>query len=136
MAGSNICRAIISGNLTRDPHLVERGETKLVELRVAVNTRVKRSGEWVDKANYFNVTVFGAQSGPIKEYLSKGSGVMVDGRLDWREYDKDDQHFEAIQIIADNVQFLDGRKRDGSTETTSTEPAAASAGAGDDDIPF
>lgn len=129
-------RVVVSGNLTRDPSLrtLDSG-TKLCELRVAVNSRVKRADEWVDKPNFFNVTVFGAQAQPIKDHMAKGSPVAIDGRLDWREWDKDDQHFEAIQIIADNVQFLPDGKPNGQGNREAA-PAAASSGSGDDDIPF
>lgn len=132
MAGANMNRVILTGNLTRDPSLKTVGSTELVELRVAVNSRVKRNNEWVDKPNYLNVTVFGAQAKPIKQYLAKGSPVAVDGRLDWREWDKDDQHFEAVQIIADSVQFLPDGKRDSDGGAPASVPAVRE----DEDIPF
>ena len=70
-----------------------------------------RTGEWVDKPNYFDVTVWGAQGENCAQYLSKGRPVAVDGRLEWREWeDKDGNKRQAVDIIADSVQFLGSRE--------------------------
>lgn len=112
MAASNINRVIITGNLTADPELRSLPSgTSVCKLRVACNTRRKdgASGEWVDKPNYFDVTVWGAQGENCARYLAKGRGVAVDGRLEWREWEKDGQKRQSVDIIADSVQFLGGR---------------------------
>src|SRR6185312_12578962 len=86
MAASNINRVIITGNLTSDPDLRSLPSgTSVCKLRVACNTRRKdnSTGEWVDKPNYFDVTVWGAQGENCARYLSKGRPVAVDGRLEW-----------------------------------------------------
>ena len=88
MAATNINRVTITGNLTKDPELrhLDSG-TAVCKMRVAVNSRRKdSSGEWVDKPNYFDVTVWGAQGENCATYLSKGRPVAVQGRLDWREW--------------------------------------------------
>ena len=92
MAATNINRVIITGNLTSDPELRSlQSGTAVCKLRVAVNSRRKdQSGEWVDKPNYFDVTVWGAQGENCATYLSKGRPVAVDGRLDWREWEAQD----------------------------------------------
>lgn len=106
----NICRAIISGNLTRDPDLKQVGDPSnpldVCQLRVAVNTRRKVNGEWTEKPNYFDVVVWGGQARACGEHLKKGRPVNVDGRLDWREWEHEGQKRQAISIIADAVQFL------------------------------
>ena len=89
MAATNINRVIMTGNLTRDPELRSLPSgTAVCSLRIAVNTRRKdgSTGEWIDKANYFDVTVWGAQGENCARYLSKGRPVAVDGRLEWREW--------------------------------------------------
>lgn len=107
MAASNINRVIITGNLTSDPELRDAGGTPVCKLRVAVNTRKKQGEEWVEKPNYFDVTVWGAQGENCAKYLSKGRGVALDGRLEWREWETaEGQKRQAVDIIADNVQFL------------------------------
>ena len=148
---ANINRVIITGNLTRDPELRHTGGgTAVCSLRVAVNTRRKdqSTGEWVDKPNFFDVTVWGAQGENCAQYLSKGRPVAVDGRLEWREWETENgQKRQAIDIIADSVQFLGSREgsenggrftpqSDVPADTGDFESAPVGAGGSDDDIPF
>lgn len=160
MAASNINRVILTGNLTRDPELRHLPSgTAVCKLRLAVNSRRKdNTGQWVDKPNYFDVTVWGAQGENCANYLGRGRPVAIDGRLDWREWeDKQGNKRQSVEIIADSVQFL------GSRDGSGGAPAAAAAqgdsfggdpggfggadvpvdgsdfsspGSGDDDIPF
>jgi len=116
LAASNVNVVVITGNLTRDPELRHtNGGTAVCELRVAVNSRRKdQSGNWVDKPNYFDVTVWGAQGENCANYLSKGRPVAIEGRLDWREWEaKDGGKRQAVQIIANTVQFLGSRDGSG-----------------------
>jgi single-strand DNA-binding protein len=156
MAATNINRVILTGNLTRDPELRSLPSgTSVCSLRVAVNTRRKdQSGEWVDKPNYFSVTVWGAQGDNCARYLSKGRPVAIDGRLEWREWEaKDGGKRESIEIVADSVQFLGGREDGGGNgngfqqrsdvpvDTADFQPAAAAPSSSpsantEDDIPF
>jgi single-strand DNA-binding protein len=153
MAATNINRVILTGNLTRDPELRSTPSgTAVCSLRLAVNTsRKDASGQWVDKPNYFDITVWGRQGENVAQYLSKGRPVAVDGRLEWREYtDKDGNNRQAIEVVADSVQFLGGRddagggngggarftpQSDVPADTGDFQPAGAGAGT-DDDIPF
>jgi single-strand DNA-binding protein len=151
VAATNINRVVISGNLTRDPELrsIPNSGTSVCSLRIAVNSRRKdESGQWVDKPNYFDVTVFGAQGENCAQYLSKGRPVAVDGRLNWREWEKDGVKRQSVDIIADSVQFLGSREggqgngngvveSDLPADTSDFQQAAVSSGGGsDDDIPF
>lgn len=134
----NINSVVITGNLTRDPDLRStEGGTKVANLRVAVNGRRKNGNEeWVDKPNYFNVTVWGAQGESCAEYLAKGRPVAVEGRLDFRERDTDDGHREYVSIVAETVQFLGGKPKDGAADVEEPEQAEEAGGEGEDDIPF
>jgi single-strand DNA-binding protein len=114
LAASNVNVVVITGNLTRDPELRHTGGgTAVCELRVAVNSRRKdgASGEWVDKPNYFDVTVWGAQGENCSTYLAKGRPVAVEGRLDWREWEAKDGSGkrQSVSIVANTVQFLGSR---------------------------
>ena len=149
MAGQNINRVVITGNLTRDPELRSTGGgTSVCSLRIASNSRTKdASGNWVDKPNYFDVTVWGAQGENVAQYLSKGRPVAVDGRLNWREWqDQQGNKRQSVDIIADSVQFLGSREggENGGRFTpqsdvpadTSDYASAPARSSGDDDIPF
>lgn len=113
MAASNVNVVVITGNLTQDPELRSTNSgTSVCELRVAVNSRRKdQSGQWVDKPNFFNVVVFGAQGENCATYLSRGRPVAVEGRLDWREWEAKEGggKRQSVQIIANSVQFLGSR---------------------------
>ena len=141
-----INRVVLVGNLTRDPELRHTPSgTAVCNLRLAVNTRRKdETGQWVDKPNYFDVTVWGNQGESCAQYLAKGRPVGVDGRLDWREWDaQDGTKRQAVEIIADSVQFLGGRPEGAEGAQPQFVPSGATAenadfgtGAADDDIPF
>ena len=152
MAATNINRVVLTGNLTRDPELRNTPSgTSVCSLRLAVNTRRKdQQGQWIDKPNYFDITVWGAQGENCAQYLAKGRPVAVDGRLEWREFtDKDGNNRQAIDIVADSLQFLGGRDDGGNgnggsrfapqsdvpADTGDFQPAGAGASS-DDDIPF
>ncbi len=156
MAASNLNVVVLTGNLTRDPELRSLPSgTSVCDMRVAVNTRRKNSatGDWEDKPNYFDVKVWGAQGENCARFLSKGRPVGVQGRLEWREWEtQDGQKRQAIDIIADSVQFLGGRddaSAGGFTASVGSstagdvpiderdyQPATSAVGIGDDDIPF
>ena len=151
MAGTNINRVVLTGNLTRDPELRSTPSgTSICGLRIASNTRRKdgQTGEWVDKPNYFDVTIFGRQGENAAQYLSKGRPVAIDGRLEWREWqDQQGNKRQSVDIIADSVQFLGSREggenggrftpqSDVPADTGDFEQAPVAAGNADDDIPF
>jgi single-strand DNA-binding protein len=161
LAASNVNVVVITGNLTRDPELRHTGGgTAVCDLRVAVNSRRKdQSGNWVDKANYFDVTVWGAQGENCANYLNKGRPVAVEGRLDWSEWEAKDGSGkrQAVRIVANTVQFLGSRDGAGGGNGNgggdgggfspqsdvpadmsdfSGAPAGGGGGGQEDDIPF
>ena len=159
---ANINRVVLSGRLTRDPELRSLPSGMSVcSLRVAFNTRKKdpSTGEWGEKGNFVDVTVWGRQGEIVAQYMTKGRAILVDGRLEWREFqDQQGNTRQAIEIIADNTEFIGGRYEGGQmggerfaprsdvpvdTNDFAAAPAGggggnghASPAAGDDDIPF
>ena len=145
---ANINRVVLVGNLTKDPELRHTPSgTAVCKLRIAVNTRQKDpQGNWGDKPNYFDVTVWGNQGESCAQYLSKGRPVGVDGRLDWREWEAKDGggKRESVEIVAESVQFLgsrDGGELGGGGGNQFVPAGAAVESAdfpatADDDIPF
>jgi single-strand DNA-binding protein len=146
---ANINRVVLVGNLTRDPELRHTPSgTAVCSLRIAVNTRRKdgATGQWTDKPNYFSISVFGNQAESCAQYLAKGRPVAIDGRLRWREWQaQDGAKREAVEVVADSVQFLGGRgdgEGGGLGGGNQFVPAGAGSenadfpSAADDDIPF
>jgi single-strand DNA-binding protein len=143
---ASINRVVLVGNLTRDPELKQLPSgSSVCSLRIAVNSRRRdETGTWVDKPNYFSVSVFGNQAESCSQYLSKGRPVAIDGRLDWREWQaQDGSKRESVEIVAESVQFLGSRgDSGGGGETPQFVPAGAAGESADfpaspdDDIPF
>jgi single-strand DNA-binding protein len=122
---SDLNRVSLTGRLTAKPEerRTQSGDA-LATFRIAVNSRSK--GE--KTAFFFDVAAFGKVGELVVQYLDKGSRVAIDGRLNWKEWEsKDGQKRQAVNVIANEVYFLDPKK-DGE-QTRLQEPA-------DDDIPF
>ena len=133
---TNINRVVLTGNLTKDPELktLDSGFA-ICSLRIANTTRKKEGENWVDKPNFFDVTIFGRAGENAAKYLSKGRPEAIDGRLEWREWeDKDGNKRQSNEIVADSVQFLGtgGGDSDSSSATSAAAPVAEPEG----DLPF
>jgi single-strand DNA-binding protein len=131
MSYANINRVVLVGRLTSDPELRSLPSgTSMCSLRVACNaTRKGPEGDYIEKPNFFNVSVFGPAGESVHRYMSRGRRVAIDGRLDWREWETSDgAKRQAVEIVAESVQFLDGRgdhggSGDSSGDEDSTEGA-------------
>jgi single-strand DNA-binding protein len=145
---SDINRVTLVGRLTRDPELrALPSGTSVLNLGLAVNGRQKdQTGNWIDKPNFFDVKVFGAQADMLANHLAKGRRVGVDGRLDWSSWEaQDGTKRSKVEVVAQSVQFLDSRgDGEGGSGGGANQfvPAGASGGSdadfqgSDDDIPF
>ena len=158
MSGFDINTVTVSGNLTRDPEVRNLPSGQAVcSLRIAHNERFKdASGEWADRAAYFDVTVWSGLGEWMGRNLHKGQKVVVSGRLKWREWDdKEGNKRQAVDIVADSVVPVvrDGEARGGGsngyaarsdvpTDMSDFQPqqpatvGGGSARPADDDIPF
>jgi len=149
----DIATATLSGNLTREVELRELPSgTEVARLRVATTIRRRNGDDWVDKTNYFTVEAFGVQARACAQYLGKGSRVVVEAELDWREWaDQQNNRREAVTFRARQVLFEGGRtagaSQDGSQDKSPASAQAALAGASSpsataegaasaDDLPF
>lgn len=111
-----INKAIIYGNLTRDPELKSLPSgMQVCEFGVATNRVWKdKNGAKQESTDYHNVVVFGRQAEIVKQYLSKGNGIFVEGRIQTRSWDAQDGTKKyRTEIVADRIQF--GPKSGGST---------------------
>lgn len=146
---------ILVGRITRDVGSDERSfgyvganSTARANVGLAVNrSRKDASGQWSDEASFFDVTVWGKQAESLKQYLTKGTQILVDGHLKQDRWEKDGQKFSKVNIVADNIQLL-GSPKGGNSGGYQAPPAKEAApdsssydGAADaapfpEDIPF
>jgi single-strand DNA-binding protein len=157
---ADLNRVTLVGRLTRDPELRHSGGGDAIcSIRLAVSSRSRdETGNWGDRSNYFDVTVFGRQAETASTYLAKGRRIGVDGRLSWREWQaQDGTKRQSVEVIANDIFFLDSRGEGGGegaaqqgggwsdrapaggggdlpVDRSDMQPAKAPAD--DDDIPF
>jgi single-strand DNA-binding protein len=131
MSGFDINTVTVSGNLTRDPELRTLPSGNAVcNLRIAHNERFKGGdGEWTDRPQYFDVTVWSGLGEYLAKNLAKGEKVVVSGRLKWREFEVAGSKRQAVDITADSV--VPAPRSANGTAAEGFEPRA-----GDEDIPF
>lgn len=123
-------KAIIIGNLTRDPELKSLPSgVQIATLGVATNRVWKdKNGAKQESTDFHNVVVFGRQAETSAQYLRKGASVMVEGRIQTRSWEgQDGKKNYRTEIVADRIQF--GPRRDGAS--TSQAPANTTKDAGD-----
>jgi single-strand DNA-binding protein len=92
-------------------------------MRIAVNDRRKIGEEWQEVPGYYDVTVFGRQGENAARYLQKGSSVAIAGKLQWREWEHDGVKRQTVEILANEVQFVGGRRDAESSSEPQTEAA-------------
>jgi len=102
-------RVVLMGNLTRDPELryISTG-TAVSEIGLAVNDRVKKGDQWVDEATFVDVTLWGRTAEVANEYLSKGSNILIEGRLKYDTWEKDGQKRSKLRVVAEKMQMVGG----------------------------
>ena len=144
-------RVILVGNLTRDPEIryIPSG-TAVSEIGLAVNDRVKKGNEWVDETTFVDITLWGRTAEVANEYLSKGSSILIEGRLKLDTWEKEGQKRSKMRVVADKMQMLGGKSGSGgrsggggsSRSAHEDDPFSAPSeeyipsGPPDDDIPF
>jgi len=126
-------KAMVYGNLTRDPELKALPSgMNVCSMSIATNRVYNdRDGKRQEATDYHNVVVFGKQAENSAKYLTKGNGVYVEGRLQTQSWEKDGQKQYRTEIVADRVQF--GPKNGSSGQSSggqSAAPAASTAEAG------
>lgn len=119
-----INRVVLIGRLTRDPELrTTSGGKSVCDFSIAVRKRIKPADGSAD-ADFFRVTCWEKTAEYVANYLTKGRLVAVEGRLQSRKYQANDgSNREVVEVVADNVQSLEGQRDDGGSRGDA-EPAA------------
>lgn len=117
-------KVILLGNVTRDPELryIANG-TAVTDIGLAVNDRRKTAtGEWVEETTFVDVTLWGRTAEIAGEYVTKGSPLLIDGRLKLDTWEKDGKKNSKLRVVCDRMQLLGAR---------SGEPRSGEARSGD-----
>jgi single-strand DNA-binding protein len=138
-------KVVIMGNLARDPEIrYTASKTAVANLTVAVGHKYKaKNGTVVDQTDFIPVVVWDKGAENCEKFLRKGRPVLVEGRLQVRNYEKDGEKRYSTEVVANNVLFLGGAR----PEENATQPqppiedfpmdiSDAGSEAGDADIPF
>jgi single-strand DNA-binding protein len=139
-------RVFLAGNLVRDPDLryVPSGQA-ICTLRLAINNSYRRNGELKRDTTFIDVSVWGKAAERCAEFLKKGRGVLVEGRLAQDEWEVEGQKRSKIKVVAFRVHFLPGRPQAAAqeqsqvptaVESPETSPAPASSDLPDEPVPF
>ncbi|MEO5657570.1 MAG: single-stranded DNA-binding protein [Nitrospiria bacterium] len=135
-------KVILMGNLTKDPEIrYTPSGTAVASFSLAVNRRYKQGEELKDEVCYVDIVVFGKQAENCGQYLNKGNGVIVDGRLQQRRWETDDgQKRSKHEVVAQSINFLPKRPDQaggGPSSAAKGQPAdAPTEEFADNDVPF
>ena len=129
-------RTIVVGNLTRDVELrhIPSG-TAVADIGVAINDREKRGDEWIDVTTFVDVTLWGRTAEVAAQFLSKGSPVLVEGRLrleTWNAKESGEKR-SKLKIVADKMQLLGSKGEAGGQNQAAPQAAPANQ---DEFVPF
>ncbi len=140
MASMN--KVFLLGNLTRDPELRRTPSgTAVCDLGMATNRKFRTpDGQDKEETCFVTVVVWGRQAETCSEYLKKGSPLLVEGRLQFEEWEKDGQRHNRLRVVAERTQFVGGSRGGGTPSegggSDSGERAAPAAADDDDNTPF
>lgn len=115
MRGLN--KVTLLGNLGRDPEVrYTQNGNAVANLAVATNERRKQGNDWKDVAEWHRVVCFGKTAEAVAKTLGKGSGVLVEGRLQTRQWEKDGAKQYITEVVANDIVFLGGGGRSSQRE--------------------
>lgn len=119
-------QVILMGNLTRDPELRQTpGGQQVCSFSLALNRSYKdQSGEWQEVTDYIDVVAWGPLGERVAQYLKKGSRALVQGRLQSRSWEQEGQKRSKVEVLANDVTFLDSRGGDAGESSASAASAA------------
>ena len=132
-----INRVMLTGNLGSEPEL-RRGAngSAVLQMSLAVNERRgDGNGGYTTYTNWFDCAMFGNRAESVSSYLHKGDKVSIEGRLHYRQWEKDGQKRSAVSVYVDEIEFMSRSDRK-PQQPSQPKPSPAVSGVYDDDIPF
>ncbi|MBM4144099.1 MAG: single-stranded DNA-binding protein [Lentisphaerae bacterium] len=111
---ASLNKVFLAGNLTRDPEVrYTPSGTAVSDLGMAVNRKFRSAnGEDREETCFVTVVVWARQAETCGQYLRKGSPILVEGRLQYDEWEREGQKQSRLRVVAERVQFLGGRRSD------------------------
>jgi len=128
----SVNQVILMGNLTRDPELRQTptGQS-VVSFSLALNRAYKdQAGEWQEATDFVDVVAWGPLAERVAQYLNKGRRCLVQGRLQSRSWEQEGQKRSKLEVLANDVTFLDGRGEGGEGGSSSSFGGGASQSRG------
>jgi single-strand DNA-binding protein len=127
----SVNQVILMGNLTRDPELRQTPSGQsVVSFSLALNRAYKgQNGEWQEATDYIDVVAWGPLAERVSQYLAKGRRALVQGRLQSRSWEQDGVKRNKVEVLANDVTFVDSRGEGGGTsggDSGGSAPASSS----------
>lgn len=137
----SINRVNISGNLTRDAEVrTSASGSAIMHFGVAVNDRSRnqQTGQWEDRPNFIDCTMFGTRAESVSRFLGKGTKVAIEGKLRWSQWDdrKTGEKRSKVEVIVDEIEFMSSRNESPQTAVKHYPEPAQEVSIYDEDIPF
>ena len=112
---------MVTGRLARDPELLKKGDVSYCNFTLAVDRPASKGKERIP--NWLRITAFGNQAETLCKYMSKGALILVEGRIQSSQYEKDGKPVYAQEIIANRIEFLSqGKRRESEPAATDAQP--------------
>lgn len=143
---ADINNVVLVGRLTRNIEVKYTQSGMAVgKLGLAVNKRIKKNDQWIEEANFFDVTLWGKTAEALEQYLVKGKQIVVQGELRQNRWEQDGQQRSKVEVVANNIQLLGGNQQQsgnqqqnnqGFSQKSSVKNSQNNSEIFDDDIPF
>jgi len=113
----------LMGNLTRDPELRQTPNgSSVCSFSLALNRSYRdANGEWQEATDYVDIVAWGPLGERVSQYLNKGRRCLVQGRLQSRSWEQEGQKRSKVEVLANDVTFLDGRSDNNGEDSANEE---------------
>jgi single-strand DNA-binding protein len=125
-------KLILVGRFTKDPEIRTSGNYTIASFSLAVDRKFKRDGE--PEADFFNCTAFNKTAEFVEKYCKKGTKMVVEGRIQNDNYEKDGVKHYGVAVIVENIEFAESKK--GGTSEKKAEEAEEFVNVSSDELPF